>query len=92
MLDPETRKALQFICYKTGRCLREDQFTPEDFNQILIAGISPLVRKSNPLVTKLLKWLGQFCTMSEVLEGARQVAGQKAVWGLKLFARVVRGL
>ena len=92
MLDPETRKSLQFICYKAGRCLREDKFTVDDFDEILIAGISPLVRKGGPVVSRFLRWLGQFTRMPEVQQGAREHGGRKAVWGLNLFAKIVRGL
>jgi|GEM_PF-5250774 len=95
-LDPETRKSLQFICYKAGRCLREESFTPEDFDQVLIAGITPLVRKRGSkgsiFGSILLRWLGEFTQMPEIQDGARKHGGQKAVWGLNLFGKIVRKL
>lgn len=90
LLDPERKQALQALRYKTGQILQKDDYSTEDLEDIL-ACLTNLI-DIPPFTSKFLKWLGQFCRMPEVQEGARQKGGQKAVWGLNLFARIVRGL
>lgn len=91
MLDPEARKALQFICYKTGRCLREEKFTPEDFYEILVAGMAPLLRALPVLIVDFLKWLGKWCELPEIQQEAQKTSRWGA-WGLRQFARIVKRL
>lgn len=89
MIVLEARKALQFICYKTGRCLREERFTPEDFYEILVAGMAPLLRAMPELIVDFLKWLGKWCELPEIQEEAGKKTRWGA-WGLRQFAKIVR--
>lgn len=90
-MDPEIRRTLQMLQIKVGECLQKDSFTPQDFHEILVAGITPLARLGGPFVIMLLKWLGQFCEREQV----QQEADKKSKWGgwgLRRFAKIVRGL
>ena len=91
MLDPIVRKCLQMLQIKVGECLQKDSFTPQDFHEILVAGITPMARLGSSFIIVLLKWLGKFCDMPEV----QAEAGKKSKWGpwgLRQFAKIVRGL
>lgn len=91
MLDPETKRCLEMLQIKVGECLQKDSFTPQDFHEILVGGLTPLARLGGPFVIKLLKWLGKFCEMLEVQEEAGKKSAWGA-WGLRQFAKIVRGL
>lgn len=91
MIDPEAKKALEFIWYKMGRCLREEKFTPEDFGEILVAGLAPLLRAMPELIIDFLKWLGKFCELPESQKEA-QKKNMWGAWGLRQFARIVKRL
>lgn len=91
MIVPEARKALQFWYYKIGDCLQKDKFTPEDFWKMLVAGLAPLLRAIPALIIMFLKWLGKFCEMPETQEEAGKKSRWGA-WGLRQFARIVRGM
>lgn len=91
MLDPETRKCFQMLQYKVGEILQKDSFTPQDFHEILVVSIIPLARRGPRYIIVFVKLLGKICEMPEMQEAA----GKKSrwgPWGLRQFARIVRGL
>ena len=88
MIEPEGKKAIQFIHYKTGEILQKDEITPKDFWQLLVAGLAPLLRAIPDLIIHFLKWLGKWCELPEI-QAEAQKRSKWGAWGLRQFARIV---
>lgn len=90
MLDPQQKQALRVLRIRIGQMLEKDEYNLKDLEDILVC-LTSLI-SMDPFTSKFLRWLGEFCLMPAVQEGARQKGGNWAVRGLKAFARIVRGL
>ena len=90
MLDPQQKQALRVLRIRIGQMLEKDEYNLKDLEDILVC-LTSLINV-DPFTSKFLRWLGEFCRMPEVQEGAREKGGAWAVRGLKAFARIVRGL
>ena len=88
MLDPQVKKCLLGISYKSHQAIQKEEFTLEDFGDILVL-LGGLIRQ--PSFSKpFLKWLGQMAELPEVKETAKRYGGSTAEWGLRMFSRFVK--